>query len=216
MADMDYEFFESAETVKELEDGVALEHITCEREITDIEESIDIFGDPEEDSKVWSRAESDCSDSVMCEKYVSELLTGDSLAEKEIIDMLEKRSLFDAEYGCVRNDIGCYSEISGLSVTRESGMSVKDLCESLDGGEKIICTVSGISLHFPELGDMPGLSADSCVEVIGIEENDLHNKTVIINDPHDISGGSRVDMDVFTAAWGKGGCYAVMINTVGK
>ena len=206
------EYFCAADGMEKLDDGIFLEHLTCEKEMPNVEEAVGAFGNPAKDTMAWSHGSSALSDSVMCEKYAAETLVGETGSEEEILSGLEKQGAFDRDFGCTLRDVGTYSEQLGLHVSRESGLSVKDLCESLDNNEKIICAVSSISLTFPELSETPGLSADSYVEVIGLEETAPGQMDVILNDPNASSGGSIFGLDVFMDAWDKSGRYAAIIS----
>ena len=208
-----YEFSETGNTSELIEEGVLLEHFTFERAETDnaeLEPLAEIFGTPENDVRFWEKADSECSDGIMCEKYVLKALSGN-----ETIDILresEVKGYFDPEFGSAPNDVGRCLEDAGFDVSREYGMTVKDLCEALDNDEKIICAVSSISVNFPEISDMPGLSADSYIEVIGMNKDAEDRKIVIANDPLALSGGTEIDLESFSAAWEKSGCYAVIVN----
>ena len=212
MKDLNLAWSEAAETVETLEDGIVLEHFVCGRDVTALEALPEVFGNPTEDARVWSRAESEFSDQAMCEKYAVEQLTGRSLSEGAVLSELESRGCLNRAYGTVRAELGCFAESVGLRVTYEMNLSWKELCESLENGEKILCPVSGIALAFPELADMPGLSPDRTVELIGIDAANPEEKRVILNDPFAVTGGSVIDYDTFFAAWERSGCFAAIIS----
>ena len=210
-----YDVAETCENFELLEEGVLLEHFVLEEPpITQLDESAELYGNFAEDIKVWSLAENELSDSVMCEKYILEALTGDQITAEDIISRLEASGSFDYEYGCTQYGVGSFLEELGFSVIRESSTTVNDLCESLDNNEKIICALSSIALNYPELSDMPSLSADKYVEVIGIDRTNPLQVTVILNDPLS-EGGAEIPLDRFSAAWNIGGRYSITVRNIG-
>lgn len=208
-------FFESYETggnLEKLEDGVFREHFSFAKDVPESGEPTDLFGTPEKDAEVWSKAGEFFSDSVMCEKFAAESLSGECVPEEAILSEMENRGVYDRDFGCVRGDVGAFSELSGLEVYRETGLSVKDLCESLDNNEKVVCAVSSVSLLYPEIGDMPGLSADSYIEVIGIDASETGRETVLVNNPNGAEGGEIFPLSDFCSAWEKSGRFAAVIS----
>lgn len=210
----DYEFEETG--VSELlEDGVYLEHFvsdTADAEMTDVGT---LFGDPEADALLWSRAQSDCDDGIMCEKYIADALTCSELAAEDVMNGSALEGRYSADYGSTLQDAGSYLEGLDLRVERDLGCTVADLCEALEQNERIICAVSSVALYYPELEDMPGLAADTLVEVIGVDEAGSDGRTVVVNNPFAACGGSPIAEDAFVSAWSKSGCYAVFAGQNG-
>lgn len=213
-----YDYIEAGEAPVKLEEGVYLERLRFGSDIpfSDSEEIAEIFGDPEKDALVWEKGSSQLSDSIMCEKYITEVLTANDSTEEAIMERLEKHGSFDRTFGCVQSDVGWYAESLGLHVSLESDLTMKDICEALDNNEKIICAVSSITMSYPEISDMPGLHGDSYMEIIGVDETVSGKKNVIVNDPNASCGGIPYDMETFLSAWGKSGRFAVIINKVGE
>lgn len=205
----DFEFSETDENSELLEDGILLERIRCERSDAESADDLRLFGTPLEDTAVWSKADSDCADGLMCEKYIAELLTGDTVSENDILSSAHLSGEFDTEYGCTKESIGNLLENMEIDVSRESEISLKDICMSLDNNEKVICEISSIVLKYPDMADFPGISADHFVQVIGIDETDPEAKKVILNDPFDPEGGTAVAEDIFMDAWEKSSRFAV-------
>lgn len=203
------EFSEINNSTELLEDGVMLERVRCER--TDIEnmETSQLYGTPTEDAKVWMRLNSDCDDGILCGKYVADLLAENNILENNIRQLANRCGEFDEAYGSTKEGITKFIEGMGLEVSGEYNLTIKVLCESLDNNEKVICEISSILANYPEMSDFPGLSADRFVQVIGIDETNPDSKAVIVNDPFESCGGTKVNLDVFTSAWGKSDFYAV-------
>ncbi|MBR1763037.1 MAG: hypothetical protein IJ731_06690 [Eubacterium sp.] len=213
---MDYEFFEGSELNKNsemLDDGVLLEHyVSPERDVTESTETNELFGTPNIDSAVWVKAENNCSDSLLCEQYVSELLTGSKISEQELCSIGYNNGYYHSEHGSTLNETGKYLESLDLEVTRENSLTVKDICESLENGEKVICAVSSIALFYPEICAMPGLSADCTVQVIGVDMTEPGEETVIVNNPSAEHRAVEIPLKIFMEAWQKSGCYTVMAS----
>lgn len=210
---MNYEFFESleaTETTEMLEDGILLEHFSGK--INDIEytDNSELYGNPAKDASVWEKAESNNSDSLLCEKYVAKLLIDNELTEQELCALAGAMGVYNSEYGYTQYDVGKYLEEINIDVIRESSLTINDICESLDNNEKVICAISSISLYFPEISYMPGLSADSFIEIIGIDMSDSTDKRVIANCPFEDMGAVEFSLDEFVKAWQKSDCYAVI------
>lgn len=210
----EYEFSDNVENSSELlDDGILLEHfcgITENMEAAEGAKISEIYGDPIEDSKVWSKASLEQTSAVMCEKYVAQLLTGSEFSEESICEQLADTGAFDENFGCTRDTCGTFLESAGLEITKESGMTMADLCSSIDSGEKVICCVNRLSLYNPELSDFPGMTADHFVEVIGIETSDSQNATIILNDPYGESGATACDAQQFIDSWETSGRYAIL------
>ena len=113
------EYSEANDRCELLEDGVMLEHFTAIRDDIETEPSNDIYGSDSRDYEVWSKSAYECSDSVMCEKYISDVLTDDSVTEEDIRSFMEKSGTLDPEYGCTHSDVGAYLENAGLDISRE-------------------------------------------------------------------------------------------------
>lgn len=209
---MKYDVLETSDisnTVELLEDGVLLERFRYDKSDIENIEISQLYGIPSEDAKVWTRSDSDCDDGILCGKYVTDLLTENSISESDARLFANKCGEFDDEYGFTKDGVGEFLKNLGLDISREYNLSLKDLCESLDNNEKIICEVSSISLYYPEAADFPCLSADRFVQIIGIDETSPENITVIVNDPFESVGGTVVNADVFMSAWKTSNYYAV-------
>lgn len=209
------EISENVSNIETMEDGVIIEHLTAPRERKEYtEDKSDLFGDPEKDAEVWSREPDIALSGLMCQKYAAEQLLGKSLTRQDIIAAAEKNGWYGGETGIAFSDVGKVLGELGLSVEREHGLTLKELCEMLYGGEKVICPVSGTLLAYPELSGFPGLSADLMVEVIGVELSGEEPR-IIINDPTAEKGGTEHIFKVFSEAWRAGRCSAVSVGAGG-
>ena len=209
---IEYEGYEESEVIEQLEDGVYLEHFTAGLEAGEISEPAELYGDPEHSAEFWTKADSDISDGLMCERYIAEELTGGAESERELLHSAAVEGRCSPEYGSPLSEVGSHLEKLGLEVSRESGCTIDEIREALDNNEKIICAVSSVSIRFPEIGDMTGLRADSLVEVIGVDDRAQDSKHILLNDPAASTGGTVVDTAAFVSAWEKGGCYAVFVR----
>lgn len=210
---MNYEFFETPEANENCEmpeKGVLHEHYAApERDITETVEFVEIYGTPDTDAAVWVKAENSCSDSLLCEQYASELLTGTRLSEYELCAAAGELGYYNIEYGCTLYETGKYLESLDLEIIRESSLTVNDVCQALENGEKVICAVSSITLYYPEISGMPGLSADCMIQVIGVDMSNPCQKVVILNSPLAEQSAVEIPLEKFLKAWQKSECYAV-------
>ena len=205
----EFEFSEIEKSSGLLEDGVFLEQLRYDRINSKNVEISQVYGNPIDDAEVWSELSSDCDDGIMCGKYVSDLLNENKLSEDDIRYYAYKCGEFEEDYGSTRNGIVNFIENIGLEASAEYNLSIKDICESLDNNEKVICEISSILLCYPEMYDFPGLSADRFVQVIGIDETNSDDRHIIVNDPFELCGGTKINIDDFFPAWSKSGFYAV-------
>lgn len=211
---MSYEIFdviEANEGSEILEKGVLLERYNApETDIMESAEPSELYGTPYEDASVWFKAKNICLDGLICEQYVSDLLTGTKLSEQELYIAANMPGFYDSEYGCTLYETGKYLENLDIQIIRENNLTVNDICQVLENGEKIICAISSIALHFPKIRNMPGLSADSFVQVVGVDMIDSNNKKIIINNPSEEQGAVEISFESFIEAWKKSECYAVI------
>ena len=98
----------------------------------------------------------------------------------------------------------------GLEVERQNGVTLAELAEMLDNGEKVIVGVNNMVLANPAMANLPGMSANHAVQVIGIDGTDPDNIQIILNDPGVENGqGIRHDLSTFMTAWSTSGNYTV-------
>ena len=201
------ELFETGEMTETFEPGVVYEHFGAEHEMISEQPDAEVYGDYAVDAAAWEHADNPNLDSLFCEKYIADVfeLNDFSVEHPEL-------NGYHPEYGTTLENVGKNLEIDGLQVERETQSSIKDVCESIDCGEKVICAVSSVALYFPELASMPGLSADSFVEVIGVDCTDSENQSVIVNVPAEDHAASSFPMDVFSNAWEVGNRYCVIVG----
>ena len=210
------EISENISGIETMEDGVIIEHLTAPREGNEFtEEQSDLFGDPGKDALVWSREPDIALSGLMCQKYAAEQLLERALTRQDLIAAAEKNGWYGRETGIAFSDVGKLLSELGLSVEQEQELTLKELCEMLYCGEKVICPVSSILLAYPELIGFPGLSADLMVEVIGVELAREEPK-VIVNDPTAEKGGTEHMLKVFLEAWRAGRCRAVSVGAGGR
>lgn len=203
---------EMAEAVRELDEGVRLEHIGAMPSMQEfLKETDSIAGDPEEDMENWHQQSEQNSCAISCQEFVAEQLLDREFSEKEMIEHAKSRGWYDAETGTPVEDVGKLLEELGLSVEWERGLTLNDLALELDSGAKLICGVSHMVLANPEFAALPGYKADHAVEVIGIDAADASNVKVVLNDPGTEQGrGIEVPADIFADAWNASGNYAVI------
>lgn len=204
---------ESSEEKEYLGDGVFLETIKGFFEnIKDIFEGTNegIIGNPEKDMETWHEQVSPVSCAVCCQEFVAEQVTGQEFTEQEFCQLAELHGWFNPRTGTAPDDVGKILEYIGFDVTRQEGISVNELSQMLENGEKVIVGVNNMVLANPELSFLPGYSANHAVQVIGIDRSDPNNIEVILNDPGVENGrGIRHSLDDFVKAWNKGNNFTV-------
>ena len=210
------EISENTSKIEVMEDGVIIEHLTSHPELGETaQEQGELFGNPERDAEVWTGSENIALSGLMCQKYAAEQLLEKTFAEQDIIAAAEKNGWYGEERGMVFSDAGKLLEQMGLTAEYEHGLTLKELCEMLYNGEKIICPVSSMLLRYPELSGFPGVSADLMVEVIGVDLSGEEQR-IIINDPIAEKGGTEHMFKDFLEAWKAGSCSAVSVGTGGS
>lgn len=205
----------SWEFLDELGEGVFLEHIKGHSEsIKGLDEgregSETIIGDPEKDMETWHMQDGEMSCAVCCQEFIAEQVTGQEFTEQEFCELAESHGWFDPESGTTPEDVGRILEYMGFDVTRQEGVTVQDLIIMLENGEKVIVGVNNMVLEEPELANIPGMSANHAVQVIGMDVTDPNNIQVILNDPGVPNGqGIRHSLEEFEAAWNTGNNFTV-------
>lgn len=203
------------ESLEQIGEGVFLEHMKgflnkIEGSDEGREKSETILGNPEKDMEVWHMQDSDVSCAVCCQEFIAEQVTGKEFTEQEFCDLAERQGWFNPETGTAPEDVGKILEYMGFDVTRQEGVTVQELVQMLENGEKIIAGVNNMVLRNPELANVPGISANHAVQVIGMDVADPNNVQVILNDPGASDGrGIRYSLDRFEAAWNTGNRFTI-------
>ena len=212
------EAMEQAEGQQELEEGVLMENIgEMQQELGGLMESFkdffegdDISGDPEKDMENWHHQTEQNSCAVACQEFVAEQLLDREFSEQELIQLATERGWYDPATGTPVADVGNILEGLGLEVERQNGVTLAELAEMLDNGEKVIVGVNNMVLANPSMANLPGMSANHAVQVIGIDGTDPDNIQIILNDPGVENGqGIRHDLSTFMTAWSTSGNYTV-------
>ena len=212
------EVVENTEGPQELEEGVLMENLgEMQQELGGLAEDLkeffsgsDISGDPEQDMENWHLQTEQNSCAVACQEFVAEQLLDREFSEQELIQLAIERGWYDPATGTPVADVGNILEELGLEVERQNGVTLAELSEMLDNGEKVIVGVNNMVLVNPAMANLPGMSANHAVQVIGIDATDPNNIQVILNDPGVENGqGIRHDLNTFLTAWNTSGNYTV-------
>lgn len=204
-----------SESLEQIGEGVFLEHMKgffekMKGSDEGREECETILGNPEKDMESWHMQDSDVSCAVCCQEFIAEQVTGREFTEQEFCDLAERHGWFDPETGTAFKDVGNILEYMGFDVTRQEGVTMQELAQMLENGEKIIAVVNNMVLMNPELANVPGMSANHAVQVIGLDVADPGNIQVILNDPGVPNGrGIRHSLDEFEAAWNTGSRFTI-------
>lgn len=203
---------ELSDQMRQLEEGVSLEHMHAERNLETEERQEQIIGQPYEDMETWSPQEEDYSCAIACQEMIAEQLTGKDISEEKMIAFARERGWYDPECGTTMYDVGRLLEEMGMKVERQTGAAISDLASALEQG-KVICGVNNMLLSEPALAILPGLRANHAVQVIGIDMTNPEHVEVILNDPGVENGcGIRHSLDIFLKAWKTSGNYMVSVE----
>lgn len=230
----DYEDYEGSESLRQeaeltefpaeteiLEEGVIREHLGERGEsvaeqyeeiegIEELEQGDRIAGNPEEDMENWHPQLEQNSCAIASQSFIAEQLLDGEYSEESMIRAAEKMGWYEAREGTAPDDVGKLLECLGLEVEREYNVTLSELAETLESGEKVICGVNNQILACPEMAELPGIKANHAVQVIGIDATDPEHVEVILNDPGVADGqGIRHDLDTFMEAWETSGYFAV-------
>ncbi len=214
---MKYEMTNSAsenfETVKELDNGITLEHFGIKEsaDIGEVGEASDaVYGNPEEDSENWHKQSETMSCAVSCQEFVAEQLTGKEFNESDFLEIAEDNGWYTEQDGTRLTDVGKLLEAVGIDTEQSEHNTLNDLANALEDGDKVICSVNSKVLQNSAYADMPGIRANHAVQVIGIDASNPNKVEVILNDPGVENGkGLRVDAETFTKAWDTGDNFTV-------
>ncbi len=172
-----------------------------------------IVGDPEADMESWHMQDGDVSCAVVCQEFVAEELLDREFTEAEFCAYAEEHGWYDPETGTAPNDVGNILESFGLDVERKQGVTLSELSDMLERGKKVICGVNNEVLVHPEWAEMPGVSANHAVQVIGIDSTNPDDIRIILNDPGVPDGrGISHSLNEFMSAWATGGNYTVSVE----
>lgn len=200
------------EGVKEIEPGLTLERAEqTALSLSEITENAErVAGTPETDMENWHEQAEQNSCAVCCQEFVAEQLLDREFSEQELVKYATERGWYNPETGTTLSDVGKLLESLGLEVERESGLTLSDLFNELDSGHKLICAVNNMVLEDPAFADLPGMSANHAVQVIGIDYSNPEDVRVILNDSGVSNGmGRSVSADTFVKAWNTSGNFAV-------
>lgn len=203
-----------ASDTRMLEQGLTLERLAAQLEITEATEQTDtMIGTPEKDMENWHKQESNNSCAICVQEMVGEQLLGKEFSEKEFTRIAEKNGWVTEESGTLLHDVGKILEMQGLDVERSIGATLQDLAEDLQSGSKPICAVNIDILYNPEMEKIPGIRANHVVEVIGIDVSDPNDIKVILNDTGVSDGrGCVISAETFMKAWNKSDNFVATVS----
>lgn len=205
---------ERSETVEELEDGVIRETLFYPKESSERTAFTgEIIGQPLEDAENWHPQTETNSCAIACQEFVAEQLLEQEFTEREMIDYAKEKGWYEPAEGTTKSDVGKLLEALNLDVERTENLTVRDLMQSIMDGDKVICGVNNFILAKPELADLPGLTANHAVQVIGFDFSDENAPKILLNDPGVVNGKCiRHDLEVFKKAWSTGNNFAAIAN----
>lgn len=200
-----YEGREVRRSSEELSRGVTRELFFPEkreaREGMEASEAAGLMGTVEQDAACWRQTQGNMDSSAACQEAVARSLLGGEFSPERL-----QKCVQACESAGVRQS-GDALEKMGLEVTRETGCGLKDICQVLGEGGKVIVRVNGAALRFAEYAKRPGIRADQAVQVIGVDARDPKQVMVIVNDPGASDGQAHsLPRQRFEKAWAVGDC----------
>lgn len=161
-----------------------------------------IVGEPLEDLKYWHKQETPTSCAVACQDYIIDQLTDVDPTEAELRAIAAENGWYREGDGTPGFAIGALAEYYGLHSEWEQGLTVEQLQNALEQGDKIIASVDSSLLYYPENPEFifADIIKQGChaVQITGLDMSNPDDVKVIINDPVMDDGGANVyDWDEF-------------------
>lgn len=150
------EIFETNENVERLDEGIYLEHITVHPCIdTDTVLAESVFGEVRPDQEWW----------------------------KESMKGAVQEGFIDFDGLVSWHTLGQYFCKHGLTPDYMDGISLENLLEMLDEGDKVICALNDLVLEIPQAASLPSVFPNQFVWVTGVDLSDPGRETVIVVKP---------------------------------
>jgi hypothetical protein len=178
------------------------------------------YGDPANDAEHWHQQSHPDTCAVVSQEFILDELGeqfGIEFHEQELRQLAYNCGWYTPGGGTPMMDVGKLLEAHGVPVERESAASLADIAQKLAEGEKVIVGVNAETIWHGSSTDplanypgIPGQSANHAVQVIGINNDDPNNPTVILNDPGTPNGQAlEVPAQQFMNAWQASNRYLV-------
>jgi hypothetical protein len=183
----------------------------------------EMCGVPDDDMEHWHQQAYPDTCAIASQEFILDSVTGVDFSEDELRQQAIDNGWYTPGGGTLLDCMGNLLEANGVDVDKEYGCTLEDLSNKLQGGQKVIVAIDADEIwyqgvdeddYLSELNGMPGQGVNHAVQVIGIDNSDPNNPTVILNDPGTPDGqGSRIPADQFLDAWADSNSY--MISTTG-
>ena len=184
----------------------------------------EMCGVPDDDMEHWHQQAYPDTCAIASQEFILDSVTGVDFSEDELRQQAIDNGWYTPGGGTPLDCMGNLLEANGVDVDKEYGCTLEDLSNKLQGGQKVIVAIDADEIwyqgvdeddYLSELNGMPGQGVNHAVQVIGIDNSDPNNPTVILNDPGTPDGqGSRIPADQFIDAWADSNSY--MISTTGN
>lgn len=184
----------------------------------------EMCGVPEDDMQHWHQQTYDDTCAIASQEFILDAVTGEDFSEDQLRQQAIENGWYTPGGGTPLEHMGSLLEANGVDVDKKDGCTLADLSDKLQEGEKVIVAIDADEIwyqevdeddYLSELAGMPGQGVNHAVQVIGIDNSDPNNPTVILNDPGTPNGqGLRVPADKFIDAWADSNSY--MISTTGN
>lgn len=170
-----------------------------------------IIGDPEDSIGFWECQGFTNRCAIYAQKFVIEEYTGTEVDIEELCDIAEENGWFTEDGGTRGDCIDKLLDHYGVPNETSYNNTIEDLTESLNEGHRIIVAVDADEYWSGENDPIYAPDGSNhAIEVIGIDNSDPENPTVIVNDSGTEGGaGLEIPLETFMDAWEDGGNYMV-------
>lgn len=160
-------------------------------------------------AKQWHRQSTDYTCAVCSQEFIINEFTDFNVSEAELINIAKENGWLD-EGGTTPESAGKILEYFGIDTQKNYEGTYEDLKNALDCGGRVLVAVDSAVLWTDGYGNYPLYGADHAIEVIGIDDSDPENITIIVNDSGDPEGCAKsYSYDEFMEAWSVSGGFMV-------
>lgn len=184
----------------------------------------EMCGVPEIDMQHWHQQTYDDTCAIASQEFVLDAVTGEDFSEDELRQQAIDNGWYTPGGGTPLEHMGSLLEANGVDVDNKYECTLEELSDKLQEGQKVIVAIDADEIwyqgvdeddYLSELAGIPEQGVNHAVQVIGIDNSDPNNPTVILNDPGTPNGqGLKVPAEQFLDAWADSNSY--MISTTGN
>lgn len=175
-----FDFFEDKPNIEKLEKGIYIEHIFSDSNTKDMdtEDITFIFGETESENFWWHH----CIQQAVEEGFL------DSAENLILYDLME------------------YFKNHHYLMELTDDVSLENLIERLEEGEKLICFLNDLVLEVPQTADIPSISANRTARIKRIDLSEIGKEEVVIESygcycDDNINNIQKYPLQIFLKSW---------------